>query len=348
MPTVSRLNQEEFLEVAQPDEDIMFEPKGRDRRGLRYEFAPVNEVSSSDRYVTKGDAPFVHPDSDLPFGDSGLGESVGNVDMVIEEGTPRELFRFTHGFTIDEEDEQVDESLVQENRDAVINLFDLQADVHFLNGVEDGASGTELRKGMLQWLHDNATDIIDADSYGVDADLNGVPANIIATEAYGSTTGEYVDEEWNAAIANHDVWSDWNQIGNNDGSGQQSQWDSLANNEVGVSVGRRVGLPEQMAIRTAPSLDGNIEIPVEYPDLDSTDAGGGKDDVMFLLPDHGGDFVQLYEMGSPMARDVDKEGFRRRVEYLWRYGQVYDNSFKAESGTGTDIIKIENVSTLFN
>lgn len=351
MPTVSRVNQEEFLEVAQPDEDIMFEPEGRDRRGLRYEFSPVERVSAGDRYVTKGDAPFVHPDSDLPFGDSGLGESTGNVDMVVEKGTPRELFRTTHGFTVDMEDEQVDESLVSENRDAVLNLLDLQADAHFLNGVDDGASGDELREGVLQWLHDNSEDIIDADSYDVDVDLNGVPANIIAREAYGSTSGEYVDNQWNAAISNHSVWSYWNQIGNNDGAGQQSQWESLSSDGAGVGVGRQVGLPDYMSVRTAPSLGGNIQIDVEYPTRNnsspSTSAVDEDSDVMFLLPDHGGDFFQLYEMGSPMTNSVEKEGFKRRVEYLWRYGHVFDNSFKASSGAGTDIVKIENVSTLF-
>ena len=351
MPTVSRLNQEDFLEVAQPDENIWDEPEGRDRRGLRYEFTNVNTISSGDRYVTKGDAPFVHPDSDLPFGDSGLGESTGNVDLVVEKGTPRELFRTTHGFTIDEEDEAVDESLVTENRDAVMQLLDLQADAHFLNGVDDGASGNELRQGVLQWMHDNAETIIDADSYDVDTDLNGVPANIIATEAYAETTGEYVDNRWNAAISNHKVWSDWNQIGNNDGSGQRTQWESLSSEGQGVGVDRQVGLPEYMSVRTAPSLPGNIQIDVDYPTRSnsspSTAARNSDDDVMWLLPDHNGDFFQLYEMPTPMTRDVQKEGFRRRVEYLWRYGHVFDNSFKASSGAGNDIIKIENVSALF-
>jgi hypothetical protein len=344
MPTVSRLNQEEYLEVAQPEEDIMFEPEGRSRNGLRYEFAPANRVSASDRYVTKGNAPFVHPDSDFAYGDSGLGESVGNVDIVVEEGEPRELFRATHGFSVDMEDETVDANWVSENRDAILSFFDAQADIGFLNGVDDGSSGDELRKGMLQWLDDHATDVIDAGSYGVDADLNGVPANIISSEAYGSTTGEYVDNSWMDAVAPHGVWSDWNQIGNNDGSGQQSQWESLANNEVGVGVEGRISIPDFITpARTPPSMDGDLRVDIDFP----TASNGGDKDVMWLLPDHGGDFVQLYEMGTPMTHEVEKEGFRRRVEYLWRYGQVYDNSFKASSGTGTDIVKIENVSTLF-
>lgn len=352
MPTVSRLNQEENLEVAQPDEDIMFEPEGRDRRGLRYEFTDVNRIDAGDRYVTKGDAPFISAESDLPFADSGIGESVGNVDVVIEEGDPRELFRATHGFTIDEEDEQVDANWVAENRDAVLELFDLQADAHFLNGVDDGASGSELRKGVLQWLDDNSTAVVDADSYDVTTDLNDVPANIIAREAFAETTGEYVrDGNWNAAISNHQTWSYWNQIGNNDGSGQQSQWDSLDSDREGVGVGRQVGLPEYMSVRTAPSQSGDLHIDVEYPtrtnDSPSTAAVDSDSDVMWLLPDHGGDFFQLYEMGEPMAREVRKEGFQRRVEYLWRYGHVFDNSFKASSGRGTDIVKIENVSALF-
>lgn len=340
MPTSSVLN-EEMQEVVQPDEDIMFRNIGRDRSGIRMEFAPVESVSISDKYVNGGDSTFIHPDSDMPTMPTAEGESMGNLQLVRETGDKEQLFRAAHGLTVNLEDEDVDREWLQRSRDAIISMFDKQADLAFLQGIDDRDTGTVYQQGVFDWLDDNipASNIINANNTTYD-----VPANIIVQDAYEETSGEYVDTTWDLAVAPHNVWGDWNHYDTHSGAEVASTWALVdaTRNGAGVGVNRRLTVPDNIGFDTPPSMSDDLEFSIDFP----TANNGSDDDVMYLLPDHGGDYFTVYESGTPRSRTVPEHGWRERLEYMWRGGTVYNNSHRLDD-VAKDAIKIENVSTLF-
>jgi hypothetical protein len=360
--TSSVLNEDQ-LTMLKPDEGVMIErgegnTDGFDREAIRQEFAPVRELDAGTKYIEEGQATFLDADTDMPVGPAGLGESLGNVEMVRVVGGQQMIPKYVHGFSVDVEDREVDDMFVQDMRDGILRLFDVQADYAFLQGL-DREDGSSVFKGVFQWLQDNmpADNIIDCSSYDPSAgDLQGVPANIVAEVAYEKVSGHYVQTSWDLAVAKHPVWSRWNQLGTFDGAVIQSQWDLMQSddNEAGVGVGRRVLLPDDVGLPTAPAQDGSLTLPIDMPSRSnsgySSPLSDAKDDVMFLIPQHNGDFYELYEQGAPDIRGpLEKEGWKERFEYKWRAGVVYgQNGHKRDTNIAIDTIKLENVTALFD
>src|SRR6056297_555695 len=362
MATTTVLSEEQ-MEVVQPEEDIMFDRKGFDRGGIRREFASTVAIDPSTKYVEEGSATFVHPDSDYAQGDTAEGETLGTLELVKETGKNVKIPRYTHGFTYDVEDGEVDSTLLSDMRDAIMELFMVEADLAFFNGIYD-EQGNAIFEGVFEWLQNNmdAENIIDCSDYDPSAgDLDGVQANIITEVAYGKITGEYVTAEspqWDIAAAKHPVWSKWNSYGTYDGAMVESQWNLVQadRNDAQVGVNRRNLVPPEIGLRGPRSMNDDLMRPVEMPGrvndsysspLDSREDYSGDDDVMWLIPRHNGDFYELYEQGTPDSRGpIEKDGWQERYEYKWRGGVVQGFSQRAE-GNAVDVVKLENVTALF-
>jgi len=359
MATSSVLNKEQQT-LVQPDENLMFEREGFDRRAIRQDFAPTRQIPAGQRFVEQGQASFIDPDSDLPIGPTGLGESMGNIELVRVTGETVEVPRYTHGFSLDVEDTEVDTSFVTEMRDGIMELFDVQADYAFLQGLTDEQGGTVF-KGVFQFLQDemDVANVIDCSTFDPSAgDLQGVPANIIVQEAYRLISGEYVDQnnsQWDIAAAKPEIWSYWNQYGTFDGAVVQSQWELVATDENtdGVGVRRRVTVPHSIGLRGpagGSSLQLSISMPTRVNAAYVSPLSNADDDAMFLIPQHNGDFYELYEQGSPDVRGpIEKEGWQERWEYKWRAGVVQGFTHRSASGSiAKDAVKLENVTALFD
>jgi hypothetical protein len=212
---------------------------------------------------------------------------------------------------------------------------------------------------VFEWLKDNmpSNNIIDCSSYDPSAgDLQGVPANIITEVAYDKVSGHYVEMSWDLAVAKHPVWAKWNQYGTFDGAVVQSQWDLVdaSENDAGVGVRRRMLMPDEIGLPTAPAQNGSLTFDIDMPSR--TNSGytspldDAKDDVMFLIPQHDGDFYELYEQGAPDVRGpIDKEGWKERFEYKWRAGVVYgQNGHVRDTNIALDTIVLENITALFD
>lgn len=360
--TSSVLNEDQ-LTLTKPDEGIMIErgegnSGGFDREAIRQEFAPVQALDAGTKYIEEGQATFLDANTDMPEGPAGIGESVGNVELVRVVGGQQEIPKYVHGFTLDVEDREVDDSFVMDMRDGILRLMDVQADYAFLQGLnrEDGST---VFKGVFQWLQDNmpSSNIIDCSSYDPSAgDLQGVPANIVKQVAYQQVSGHYVDTQWDLAVAKHEIWSEWNQLGTFDGAVVQSQWDLMQvdSDAAGVGINRRVLLPEDIGLPTAPNQSGSLTFALDFPTRQNTGytspLSDASDDVMYLIPQHDGDFYELYEQGSPDVRGpIEKEGWKERFEYKWRAGVVYgQNGHKRDTNIALDTIKLENVTALFD
>lgn len=355
--TTSVLNKKQ-LTVLQPDEDLMFDREGFDRAGIRQEYAPIEAIQPGQRYIEQGDATFMSPESDFPEAPTGVGESFGNITLERITGAVQEIPRYTGGFHLDVEDQEVDMSHVQDMRDGIMELFDIQADYAFLQGL-DREDGSTVFKGVYQWLQDNmpAENIIDCSTYDPSAgDLQGVPANIITQVAFQKVDGEYVGNQnmsWDLAVAKPEIWANWNQYGTFDGAVVQSQWDLVeaSDNDMNIGVRRRNNVPRQIGLRGPPDrsdLQLSIDMPTRQNTGYSSPLSDGDNDVMFLIPEHNGDFYELYEEGSPDHRVVEKEGWKERHEYKWRAGVTQGFTHKRDADLATDAIKLENVTALFD
>jgi hypothetical protein len=193
-----------------------------------------------------------------------------------------------------------------------------------------------------------SSNIINCNAYDPSSgDLQGVPANIITQVAYQEVDNLYVDTTWDIAAAFPKVWGYWNQYGTFDGAVVQSQWELVdaAQNDAGVGVQRRLTIPSQIGLPSDPSQDEDLVFDITLPTADN----GDDDDVMYLIPNHGGDFYELYERGEPDHRVVEQEGFRERHEYKWAAGVVYgQNNHKFTTDIARDVVKLEDVSDLFD
>lgn len=357
MVTSSILTKEQ-QELLKPDEDLMFDREGFDRASIRREFAPVQTVDSGVKYVRQGTASYVHPDSTMPSGPTAEGESYGNIELVREVGGEQQIPRYVNGFMVEEEDMEVSEMSMhlQEMRDGIMELFDIQADLSFLTGLTDRAGNT-VHSGVFQWLDDNiaADNVIDCSDFDLSTgDLNGLPANIVLRVAYGKVSGEYVTTTWDLAVAKQQVWALWNEVGTNDSNGNRSQWDLInpqGDDAAGVGVNRRILVPQKIGLRAPTSMSENLRFDIDFPSPASGDDGvgtiGADDDVMYLIPQHDGDFYELYEQSTADVRGpIMKDGFRERFEYKWRAGVVQGQSFRADN-MARDAVKLENVESLF-
>jgi hypothetical protein len=338
-----------------PDEEYFLERKGFDRPAIRRELAPVTPLSAGDRYVEQGDAIYATPTSDMPESDTTPGEIFGNVDVERVVGEQVRIPRMTHGLTVDQEDLEIQAGddtpsgadKLQRERDLLMEMFDVQADYQFMQGIHD-ERGNQVQPGVFEYLDANipASNIIDASSTQY-SNSGEIPANVIVQEAYSKLTGEYANDGWDVAFAKHDVHALWNTIDNNSGVTQKSHWLDLESDSDGVGqsiVNDFIKIPEKIGLRTAPEYSAEeLRFDVDFP----TANNGTDDDVMYLIPDHGGDFYELYEQAQPQMSDtpVRKEGLKERHEFYWRAGQTFNLNHRVDD-VATDAIKIENVSAL--
>lgn len=356
MATSSILTKEQ-QKLVQPDENLMFDrERDFDAPNYRLDIAPRSAISAGTRFVEEGRATYMHPESNMPSGPTVTGESFGSIQLVRETGDTKEIPRYTNGFMVDEEDLEVDGAgFLQDMQDGIMRLFNLQADLAFLLGLAD-ENGTEVFQGLFEWLDANipANNVIDCSTFDLSAgDLNGLPANIVLREAYGKVTGEYVTTTWDLALAKHSVWALWNEVGTNDVNGNRSNWNliSAGDDDAGVGVRRRMVIPNKMGFRAPSGMQEKLHFDITMPTPINGDDGVGNisaaDDVMYLIPEHGGDFYELYEQPTPDVRGpIMKDGFKERWEYKWRAGVIQGFSHRAD-GVAVDAIKLENVESMF-
>lgn len=344
MATTSFLT-EEAQELLLPDEDIMLEREGRDRRGIRREIAPTTEMERGTRYVEEGDGVYADAKSSMPTSDTSVGEVLGNVDIVRYTGEQVRIPRMTHGMTLDSEELEINgaQEKVTRAQDVVMEQFDIQADLQFLLGITD-EEGNTVKPDVFTWLdnHIPSGNVIDASANTYD-----VPANVVVRDAYQQTTGEYADDGWDFVLWDHQTRALWNEIDNNSGVRQASQWLDLENDAQGVGqsiVGDQVLIPDSIGLRTPP----------DQPDSLQFDISTFPDNSMYLIPDHGGDFFEMYEQPEPTLIDdpIRKNGGKVEYEYYWRAGHAFGfGSHRTDDGAGSDIardvVRIDNVSSLF-
>lgn len=360
MATTSFHTEEDFTEQVAPDEDVMLEREGRDRRGLRRELSPTTEMERGTRKIEEGDGYYVDSKSDMPTGTTGVGEVMGNVDIVRYTGDDVEIPRMTHGMTVDAEDLDIGgaNDKVQRSQDALMEMFDIQADLQFLLGITD-EEGNQIQPGVFHWLDANMPDenVINAGNHTSDYSIsNGQPSNIIQRVAYGKTEGIYADDGWDTIAMTHGVDALWNTIDDNSGVSLKSQWADLEddNRNVGSSVVNDMfKLPRYTGIKTAPDASDTLQFDLHDEALPAAQ-NGADDDVMYLIPDHGGDFFSVYEQPEPtmIQEPIRKNGGQLEYEFYWRAGQAFGfGSHQTDDGQGGsvahDAIKIENVSALF-
>ena len=359
MATTSFHTEEDFTQIVAPDEDVMLERRGRDRRGLRREMSPMTVMERGTRKIEEGDGTYVNANSDMPEGATGVGEVLGNVDIVRYLGDDVEIPRMTHGMTVDAEDLEIGgaNEKIQRSQDALMEMFDIQADLQFLLGVTD-EQGNEVQAGVFDWLDDHIPNdnVINAGNYSSSYSIdNGQPSNIIQRIAYEKTTGVYADDSWDFAAYPHKVRALWNTIDSNSGASIKSQFMDLGDDTQGVGssiVGGEFLIPRKTGLRTAPDQPDTLQFDItgNLP----TAANGDNDDVMYLIPDHGGDFFEMYEQPEPtmIQEPIRKNGGQLEYEFYWRAGQAFGlGSHETDDGAGGNIahdaIKIENVSSLF-
>jgi len=357
MATTSFHTEEDFTEQVAPDEDVMLTREGRDRRGLRREVAPLTEMERGTRKIEEGEGTYVDAKSDMPTGTTGVGEVLGNVDIVRYVGDDVEIPRMTHGMTVDAEDLEIGQASEKVNRaqDALMEMFDIQADLQFLKGITD-ENGNQVQPSVFEWLDSNmpADNVINAADYSSQYSIsNGQPSNIIQRVAFGKTEGIYADDSWDFAMYDHGVRSLWNTIDSNSGAQIKSQFMDLGDDAAGVGssiVGGEFLVPKQTGLRTAPDQPDTLQFDINFP----TAQNGADDDVMYLIPDHGGDFFEMYEQPEPtmIQEPIRKNGGQLEYEFYWRAGQAFGfGSHETDDGAGGsvahDVVKIENVSTLF-
>jgi hypothetical protein len=360
MTTTSFHEESDFTEQIAPDEDVMLEREGRDRRGLRRELAPTTEMERGTRKIEEGNGVYVSAESDMPTGTTGVGEVLGNVDIVRYIGDDVVIPRMTHGMTVDAEDLEIGQAnaKVQRAQDAVMEMFDIQADLQFLLGITD-EEGNQVQPGVFEWLDNNipASNVIDCSGYTSNYSISqGQPSNIIQRVAYEKTSGIYADDGWEQVIWPHNVRALWNTIDDNSGASLASQWMDLGSDaqNVGSSVlaADEFLIPSTTGLRTAPDQSDTLQFDItgNLP----TASNGSDEDVMWLIPEHNGDFFEVYEQPEPtmVQEPIRKPGGQLEYEFYWRAGQAFGfGSHQTDDGAGSnvayDAIKLENVSTLF-
>lgn len=341
MTTTSFLTEEQ-QKVLAPDEDVMLEREGRDRRGIRRELAPTTAMQRGERFIEEGDGVYASAESDMPTGTTSVGEVLGNVDIVRYVGDQVRVPRMTHGMSIDAEDLEIDgaQEKVRRSKDVLMEMFDIQADLQFLTGITD-EEGNAVKPGVFDWLDANipTSNVIDASASTYD-----VPANIVVEEAYAKTTGEYADDGFDQVLWDHPTRAKWNRIDNNNGVKQASQWLDLGSDAAGVGqsiVNDATLIPDNIGLRTSPDSTDTLQFGTGFPS-----------DTMYLIPDHGGDFYEMYEHPEPtLIQDpIRAEGGKRKYEYYWRAGHSYGfnaHNLDDDSSKAVDAVRIDNVSSLF-
>lgn len=353
MVTTSTLKQE-AVTAALPDDDVMLERRGFQTRGLRRELGPdvmpVNGIGNDTRKVEAGNASFVDEDSDLPLGPTGIGETGGSVGLTEERGSEFDLFRYAHHMRVLEEDEEVDAAQVAEKTRAMMELFDLKMDHTVFSGVSD-ENGNTLRNDIFSELKSNipSSRTIDCSTLSLANDLNGVEANVFREEAYAQMEGHYFQDQWAVGIAKHPVWARLNALDTADGAAIFTHWEVSGGERVAGTPGlinRRFRVPSYLGLPSSSANAGDLSFNI---------SSLGSDE-MLLLPPTNGDFMQLWEQGTPDSRGpIQKSGWAHEFEYKMWGGHAFASDFAAggdapQDDNGNpypDCIHVTNLSSLF-
>ncbi len=363
MPTSTTRNKKQQT-VAEPLENQMWEREGFDRRGIRREFAGVQNIGLGDKYVEQDDRTIVDPRTiDMPVGPTGMGETGGSgVEMVRVDGERWPTHRWVQGFTTLAEDNDN----VAEQRNAVLELFDFFADASFLTGL--GPNG-EYADGMFDWLRnaipaERTFDAEDYDGDSGDEDYSGVEENLIKYDAYSEVSGKILDNDnanWDVMVGSQSALANFNKIsGSEGGISGESYWSRLNDPNAIGGVEEMNLIPDDIAPTRLPSdLENELDVDQMIVDLvdDSTAVkSGGADsngvignDEVFLLPnleDVRENYWRVHEMGTPQTfGPLDQRGGKTAYDYATRYTHRFNP--KAAHAAATDAVHIKNPSVLF-
>ena len=360
MTTSTQSNKRE-QSLAEPLDNQMFEREGFDRRGIRRELASVEALSLDDKYIQQDDQSFADPRTiDMPAGPTAMGEVEGQGIRMIEiEGDRWPTFRWTQGFEVLEEDSDD----VEEQRNAVLELFDFFADVAFLTGI--GPDG-RYADGCFDWLREAIPSerTIDCKEYADDGEYDDRPENIIKKDALSKVDGRLMgmeDANWDLMIGSQEALSTFNKVSDTGvGVVGDTYWDRLSHENAMGGVNDWMLIPDFTAPAKVPfdgGEDGEEMLDQFKVDLVKDDAEAttsddeviGKDEV-FLLPSMDAvqqNYWRLHEMGEPQTfGPLDLRGGKRAYDYAWRYTHRFNPQRRHPHAT--DAIRLTNVSELFN
>lgn len=336
----------------EPRDQQMRQRLGFDRRGLRREFAGVEDLSLSDKYIETEDRRFINPTStDLPAGPSGMGETGGTgVEMYVEEGDQWQTFRFTHGFSVLQEDLEASNDSVAQQRDEVLEIFDFFADSLFMTGIEDRA-GNQIKPGMLEYLKSNIPaertfDCEDYDGDSGDDDYTDDPENLLFYDAYSEVSGNLLNSrnsQWDLMVGRQPALANFNRIRDTSaGADRGTYWQKINSPDAIGGVSDWTVIPDQMEYPYTP----------EGVDPLSVDLSSylGEDEVI-LLPDMDTvrqNYWRLNEMDTPRSFDMHQEGGgQMRQDYAWRYLHRMNPEGHKRWAALEDAVYLKNVSALF-
>jgi hypothetical protein len=341
------------LTRVEPREQQMRERLGFDRRGLRRELAAVDGIDLTDKHIESEDRQFINPATvDLPYGPNGMGATEGSgMEMYLEEGDQWQTYRFTHGFSVMEEDLRAGNTTVEQQRDEVVQIFDFFADSMFLTGIEDQAGNT-VRKGAIQWLKDNipSNRTFDLEEYDGDSgdsgeDLTDEPENILFEHALAEASGNLLSDDnlqWDTMLSRQKAFSKFNQV-DQTSTDRVRYWERINNEDVIGGVSDYNILPDKMEYPYTP--DGVTPLEVDL----TAELG---DDEVILLPDMEAvaeNYWTLREMDEPEAFDMFPQGGgQMRQDYAWRYTHYFNPKGHKRWADAEDAIHLKNVSALFS
>lgn len=352
MTSTSVFKTEEVREAATPDENVMLERKGFQTRGFRRELGPdllpVNNIGSGVRELERGNAMYADAEGDFPLAPTAIGETGGAVGIEETRGTKFELYRAAHHLGVNIEDREVNADQMSEKVRQIMELFDIQMDKWVFDGITD-ENGNTKRNDIFSELKTGIPSgrTIDCSGLSLSNDLNGVEANVFRQEAYSKMEGHYFNDSWAALVAKHPVHALFNKLDTADGAAIFTHWDVSSGEMVADEPGlidRKIRVPEYIGLQSSNSNAGNLSF--------SIDSLG--DDEALLIPAHGGDFMEMWEQGTPDDRGpIEKEGWREVFEYKMWGGHAFDVTAGAEAprdDSGNrfpDAIHLTSVSSLF-
>lgn len=353
--------------VIEPRDAQLRKRLGFDRRGIRREFAAVESLDLTDKYVQQEQRTLIDPDSvDRPNGPGGQGETAGSgIELYTEEGDAWRTYRFAQGFTMLEEDLRGGQDSVAQQRDEVIEMFDFFSDELFLRGVDD-EQGNELKKGMIDWLKTNipSARTFDCDDYDGDSgdtdDYTDNPTDLIHTEALSNVSGNLLDDDnasWDMMVGRLNAVSQFNQH-DTDHPDKNTYWEQLSGGSAARGSGAPLGgvkqwnvMPDQLEYPHTPDDKSPLTVDLSTSDGTTTNEKLGPNEVI-LLPDMervSNRYWKLYEMDQPFAFDPHQMGGGKwRQDYATRYTHEFDPKGIKRFSNAEDAVHIKNVDVLFN
>lgn len=337
--------------LVEPRDNQLRKRLGFDRRGIRREFAARESLDLTDKRVRTEDRRWIDPRSvDMPYGPTGMGETGGSgMELYIEEGDQWQTYRFTHGFSVLQEDIEASNETVQQQRDEVIEIFDFFADSLFLTGLDDRA-GNQIRKGVFQYAKDNipSARTIDCEDFDGDAGdddyTDGQEQNVLFYDAYSSVSGNLLTDtssQWELMIGRQSALSNFNKVPDA-ARDSRTYWERINDESAIGGVQNFLTVPDQQEYPYTP----------EGVDPLTTDLTSelGTDEVL-LFPDMSAvreNYWRLMEMDEPRAFPMHQQGGgQARQDYAWRYVHFFNPKGHKRWGSLEDAVHLKNVSVLF-